>query len=325
MAHGAYRVTQPGGPECLEWVKATAGEPQEGQIRVRQVAIGVNYIDIYHRTGAYPLPLPTGIGVEGAGVVEAVGAGVTHLSVGDRIAYAGGPPGAYADIRLVPAVRVVRLPDAISFETAASLLFKGLTAQYLIKSAFPVKAGDWVLLHAAAGGVGTIALQWLHHLGAKTIGIVSTEAKAASARASGATEVIIDREGGFARNVRSIVPAGVDVVYDSVGRTTFASSLDSLRTRGTMVSFGTSSGAIPANDFGILGTKGSLYFTRCSIAHYMASREQLEAGAADLFGAVAAGFIKPPAHPAIYKLSDASKAHADLEARLTTGSLLLMP
>jgi NADPH2:quinone reductase len=324
MSNGAFKVTTPGGAASLEWVEAAVGEPGADQIKLRHDAIGVNYIDIYHRAGAYPLPLPTGIGVEGAGVIEAIGSGVTHLAVGDRVAYAGGPPGAYADVRLVPAGRAVRLPTEIASETAAALLFKGLTAQYLIKSAYQVKAGDWVLFHAAAGGVGIIALQWLKHLGAKVIGVVSTQAKADLILSHGAIHAIVDTDGSFAAKVREIVPQGVDVVYDSVGKTSFAGSLDSLRQRGMMVSFGTSSGAIPANDMGILGAKGSLYFTRCTIAHYMATREQLVAGATDLFETIAAGVIKVGPLTK-YALKDAVKAHQDLEARLTTGSLLLIP
>ncbi|GLR68602.1 quinone oxidoreductase [Acidocella aquatica] len=324
MAQGGYVVTQPGGAERLEWVASAVGQPGPGQIRLRHDAIGVNYIDIYHRMGLYPLPLPTGIGVEGAGFVEAVGSDVTHLSIGDRVVYAGGQPGAYANVRLIQADRAVRLPEEITSQTAAALFFKGLTAQYLIKSAYQVKAGEWVLLHAAAGGVGIVALQWLKHIGANVIGIVSTEEKAELARAYGASHVIIDKEGNFSGKVREIVPQGVDVVYDSVGKATFTASLDSLRIRGMMVSFGMSSGKIPPIDLSILGAKGSLYFTRCTIAHYMASRTQLEAGAADLFSMIAGGIIKsgPVTN---YALKDAPQAHRDLESRRTSGSLLLIP
>ena len=324
MTHGAYAITTFGPAEAMTWVSATPGEPGATDIRIRHEAIGVNYIDIYHRTGVYPLPLPTGLGVEGAGIVEAVGSAVTHLAVGDRVAYAGGPPGAYADVRLVPAARAVRIPTGVSSEAAAALFFKGLTAQYLIKSAFPVAAGQTVLLHAAAGGVGLIATQWLHHLGAKVIAVVSTAEKAALAQAHGAAEVIVDSAGTFAPKVRELVPDGVDVVYDSVGKTTFAGSLDSLRTRGMMVSYGTASGPIPANDGGIFGAKGSLYFTRCSIAHYTARRDQLDAAAADLFDAIETGIVTFD-EPRRYKLEAAVEAHRDLEGRRTTGSLLLIP
>ena len=324
MTHGSYMITQFGPAEAMTWVSTTPGEPGATDIRLRHEAIGINYIDVYHRTGVYPLPLPSGLGVEGAGIVEAIGSAVTHLAVGDRVAYAGGPPGAYADVRMVPAARAVRLPDEVSSEAAAALFFKGLTAQYLIKSAYPVKAGETVLLHAAAGGVGQIASQWLHHLGASVIAVVGTPEKAALAKRHGAAEAIVDTDGTFAAKVRAIAPDGVDVVYDSVGKTTFAGSLDSLRVRGMMVSYGTASGPIPATDCGIFGAKGSLYFTRCSIAHYTARRDQLEAAAADLFDAIATGIVKF-GEPRRYKLDAAVEAHRDLEQRRTTGSLLLIP
>jgi NADPH2:quinone reductase len=322
MNYGAYKFSATGGPDVLTWTDVEVAAPGADDILIEHAAIGVNYIDIYHRTGLYPLPLPSGIGVEGAGIVRAVGSNVSFVKEGDRVAYAGGPPGAYSTGRLVPAGRVVKIPDAVSFEVAAALLFKGLTAQYLTHAAYPVKAGETVLLHAAAGGVGRIALQMLKHIGATVIAVVSTDAKADVATGLGADHVIIDTEGTFAPKVREIVPGGVDVVYDSVGRTTFTGSLDSLRQRGMMVSFGTSSGTIAPNDGGILGAKGSLYFTRPSIAHYMARRDQLEPGAESLFamltdGIVTADSITP------YPLSDAAKAQADLEARKTIGSLVL--
>lgn len=322
MAYGAYKFSATGGPDVLAWVEAEVAAPGPDEVLVEHAAIGVNYIDIYHRSGLYPLPLPSGIGVEGAGVVKAVGSNVTYVKAGDRVAYAGGPPGAYSTGRLVPAGRVVKVPDGVSFEVAAALLFKGLTAQYLIHAAYPVKAGETVLLHAAAGGVGRIAVQWLKHIGATVIGVVSTGEKADVARVAGADHVIVDIDGSFAPKVREIAPDGVDVVYDSVGKTTFVGSLDSLRQRGMMVSFGTSSGPIPPNDGGIFGAKGSLYFTRCSIAHYMARRDQLEPGAASVFDMVERGVVTADRF-STYPLANAAGAQADLEARRTVGSLVL--
>lgn len=322
MLYGAYKFSATGGPDVLTWVEAEVAAPGADEVMIEHSAIGVNYIDIYHRTGTYPLPLPSGLGVEGAGIVKAVGSNVTFVKAGDRVAYAGGPPGAYSTGRLIPAGRVVKIPDSVSFEVAAALLFKGLTAQYLIHAAYPVKAGETVLLHAAAGGVGRIAAQWLKHIGATVIGVVSTEEKAAVAKAAGVDHVIVDTEGAFAPKVREIAPNGVDVVYDSVGKTTFAGSLDSLKQRGMMVSFGTSSGPIPANDGGIFGAKGSLYFTRPSIAHYMARRDQLEPAAASLFDMLEKGVVTAD-KITTYPLADAGKAQADLEARKTAGSLVL--
>jgi NADPH2:quinone reductase len=322
MNYGAFKFTAPGGPEVLTWVEAEVAAPGPDEVLIKHAAIGVNYIDIYHRTGFYPLPLPSGLGVEGAGTVKAVGSNVSFVKPGDRVAYAGGPPAAYSTGRLIPAGRVVKIPDSVSFEVAAALLFKGLTAQYLIHAAYPVKAGETVLLHAAAGGVGRIAAQWLKHSGATVIGVVSTEEKAAIAKAAGVDHVIVDTDGSFAPKVREIAANGVDVVYDSVGKTTFAGSLDSLKQRGMMVSFGTSSGPIPPNDGGIFGAKGSLYFTRPSIAHYMARRDQLEPGAASLFEMLEKGIVTAD-KITTYKLADAARAQADLEARKTVGSLVL--
>jgi NADPH2:quinone reductase len=324
MVHGAYKVAAVGPAEVMEWVATEVGTPGADQIRLRHEAIGVNYIDVYHRAGVYPLPLPAGLGVEGAGIVEAVGSAVTHLKAGDRVVYAGGPPGAYADARLLPAARAVVIPEGIASDAAAALFFKGLTAQYLIRSTFPVQAGQWVLIHAAAGGVGLIACQWLLSLGANVIGVVGSEAKAALLQSFGVQHPIIDRDGTFAPKVRAIVPEGVDVVYDSVGKTTFTGSLDSLKVRGMLVGFGVSSGPVPSNDGAIFGAKGSLYYTRPSIAHYTATRAQLEGGAAELFGVVAQGIVKPGTITR-YALKDAARAHRDLEARQTTGSVVLVP
>lgn len=321
---GSFIITRAGGAEALQWREAEPAAPGPGQIHVRHQAIGVNYIDIYHRTGTYPLPLPSGIGVEGAGIIEAIGPDVSDLAVGDRIAYAGGPPGAYATARLVPAARAVRLPENISCETVAALLFKGLTAQYLLHSAHPVTPGQHVLFLAAAGGVGMIALQWLKRLGARTIGVVGTEQKAELALSLGAEHVIVAPDGDFAAKLREIVPAGVDVVYDSVGKNSFASSLDSLRPRGILVSFGTSSGPVPPTDLGVFGAKGSLFFTRCSVAHYMGTRPELLAGAGALFEMIGEGVIKP-GRITRFKLAEAGAAQQALEGRRTQGSLLLIP
>jgi NADPH2:quinone reductase len=320
----AFRFSQTGGPEVLSWTEIELPAPGPDEIGLEHEAVGVNYIDIYHRTGAYPLPLPSGVGVEGAGRVTAVGGNVSHLSPGDRVAYVGGPPGAYAQVRLLPAGRAVKIPDWLDAKIAAATIFKGLTACYLVTQAYPVKAGETVLLHAAAGGVGRIAAAWLKHLGAHVIGVVGSEEKAAQARAAGVEHVVVSREGDFAPAVRALVPGGVDVVYDSVGRVTFAGSLDSLRPRGMLVSFGTASGPIPANDLGILGAKGSLYFTRCSIAHYMATNEQLRAGADQLFALLAAAVV-PTDLVTTYPLREAARAQADLEGRRTAGSLVLLP
>lgn len=324
MTHAAYKFAVAGGPDVLDWTELDLPAPGADEVSLVHEAIGVNYIDIYHRSGFYPLALPSGIGVEGAGIVKAIGGNVRHVGVGDRVAYAGGPPGAYATGRLVPAGRVVGIPDAVAMDVAAAMLFKGLTAQYLVKQAYPVQTGQTVLLHAAAGGVGRIASQWLKHLGATVIGVVGSNEKADLARGAGVDHVIVDSEGTFAPGVRALVPDGVDVVYDSVGKTTFHGSLDCLRPRGMMVSFGTSSGPIPSNDGGIFGAKGSLYFTRPSIAHYMAKREQIEAASGELFELIAGGAITAD-RISTYALKDAAKAHADLEARKTTGSLILVP
>jgi NADPH2:quinone reductase len=324
MLTGKFTFSKAGAADVLEWTEVELAAPSADDVLIEHAAIGVNYIDIYHRAGVYPLALPSGLGVEGAGVVKAVGANVAHVKTGDRVAYVGGPPGAYAKARLIPAGRVVKIPDSVSFEVAAAMIFKGLTAQYLIHAAYPVAAGETVLLHAAAGGVGRIATQWLKHIGANVIAVVSSEEKATIAKAAGAAHALVNTDGSFAPAVREIAPNGVDVVYDSVGLTTYAGSLDSLKTRGMMVSFGTSSGALPANDGGIYGAKGSLYFTRPSIAHYMARRDQLEPGADMLFARIADGVLTPD-QITTYALSDAAKAQSDLESRKTVGSLVLLP
>ncbi|WP_024510327.1 quinone oxidoreductase [Bradyrhizobium sp. ARR65] len=321
----AFKFSRTGGPDVLEWVSDQLPAPAEGQVQIRHEAIGVNYIDVYHRSGTYPLPLPSGIGVEGAGTIEAVGSGVSGLSVGDRVAYAGGPPGAYATIRNAPAARVVKPPAAVSSKAAASLIFKGLTVEYLIRRCYQVKAGDVVLWHAAAGGIGLIACQWLKAMGATVIGTVGSEDKAKLVRANGCDHPIVYTNQNFVEQVKEITKGeGVAVVYDSVGAQTFNGSLDCLRMTGTLVSFGTSSGPVPPFDLGVLGAKGSLFVTRPSIAHYTAKRPDLEKGAAAVFEAIERGTIKAVGVTE-YKLADAAQAHRDLEARKTSGSLILLP
>ena len=321
----AIRFHQTGGPEVLRLEEVEAGEPGEGQARVRHAAIGVNFIDTYHRTGLYPLPLPSGLGVEGAGVVEAVGKGVTHVKKGDRVAYAGGAPGGYSQVRLMPAERLVRLPDGISDQQAAGAMLKGLTVQYLSRRTYPVKAGETVLVHAAAGGVGLIACQWLKALGATVIGTVGSDEKAKLARAHGCDHAIVYTREDFVARVKAITGgAGVPVVYDAVGKSTFQGSLDCLRPRGLMVSFGNASGPVPPVDLIQLSQKGSLYLTRPTLAHYTASREELEGAARELFEVMQSGKVKI-AVSATYPLAEAARAHRDLEARKTTGSVLLLP
>jgi NADPH2:quinone reductase len=321
----AIRFHQTGGPEVLRLEEIEVGEPGEGQARVRHTAIGVNFIDTYHRTGLYPLPLPSGLGVEGAGVVEAVGKGVAHVRKGDRVGYAGGAPGGYAEVRVMAADRLVRLPDGVADRQAAGAMLKGLTVQYLSRRTYPVKAGETVLVHAAAGGVGLIACQWLKALGATVIGTVGSEEKAKLARAHGCDHAIVYTREDFAARVKEITKgAGVPVVYDAVGKSTFQGSLDCLRPRGLMVSFGNASGPVPPVDLLQLSQKGSLFITRPTLAHYTANREELEAGARELFEVIQSGKVKIEIS-ASYPLAEAARAHRDLEARKTTGSVVLVP
>lgn len=321
----AIRIARTGGPEVLSWEDVAVGEPGEGQVRVRHTAVGVNYIDTYHRSGLYPLPLPSGIGSEAAGVVEAVGAGVTAVKPGDRVAYAGGAPGAYAEARLLPAHLLVPIPDGVDDRTAAAVLLKGMTAQYLIRRTYPVKAGETVLFHAAAGGVGLIACQWLKALGATVIGTVGSDAKAQIARAHGCAHVVVSTKEDVAKRVREITGgAGVPVVYDSVGKDTFLASLDCLRPLGLMVSFGNSSGKVTPFDLGVLAQKGSLYLTRPTLATYTATRADLEATARDVFDAVRDGRVKVEVRHA-YPLAEAAQVHRDLEGRKTVGSVVMTP
>lgn len=319
------RIHENGGPDVLRYEDATLGAPGPGQVRLRQTAVGLNFIDVYQRSGLYPLPLPSGIGLEAAGIVEAVGDGVADLRPGDRIAYAGGPPGAYADARVMPAGPLVKLPDAIKDEQAAAMMLQGLTAYYLIHRTYRAKLGDTVLLHAAAGGVGLIACQWLSALGVTVIGTVGSEEKAALARAHGCAHTILYRDENIAERVRDITNgAGVPVVFDSVGKDTWEASLDSLSPLGLMVSYGNASGAVPPFAVGQLASQGSLFVTRPTLATYMARREDLEAAANASFAVVADGTVKIAALQS-YPLADAAQAHRDLEARRTSGSTILIP
>ncbi|MCY1357142.1 Quinone oxidoreductase 1 [compost metagenome] len=321
----AIRIEQTGGPEVMQWVDVEVGEPGPGQVRVRHEAVGLNYIDVYFRTGLYKQPLPGGLGMEGAGVVEAVGEGVGHVSVGDRVAYAGRPTGAYAQVRVMPADIVVRLPDAIPFDTAAAMMLQGLTAQYLIRDSYKAQPGDTVLLHAAAGGVGLIVSQWLKALGVTVIGTVGTDEKAELARANGCAHTIVYTRESFVDRVKEITSGkGVPAVYDSIGKDTFQGSLDCLAPRGTMVSFGNASGPVPPFDLSVLGSKGSLRLTRPTLMTYVVHRELLEPMVADLFDAVTTGKVKVDIRQR-YALSEVAQAHRDLEARKTTGSTILLP
>lgn len=318
----AVRFEQAGGPEVLRGVDVTLGRPGPGQVRLRHAAVGLNFADIYFRNGTYPIPLPNGIGVEAAGVVEEVGPDVTNVSEGDRVTYTGfvNTLGAYSSERLIGAAPLIRLPDEIGFDTAAAMTMRGLTSAYLMRRIWPLKAGDSVLIHAAAGGVGLILSQWAKILGLTVIGTVSTEAKAEVARAHGCDHVILYRHENVAQRVRDFTAgAGVSVVYDSVGRDTFAGSLESLKRRGLLVCVGTASGGVPPFDPQILAMKGSLYVTRPALADYIADPAEKAALAAEVFGHVAAGRIRIEIGQR-YALEDAVQAHRDLESRKTTGS-----
>jgi NADPH2:quinone reductase len=316
------RISRHGGPEVLELIDVQVGEPGPAEIRIRLHAIGLNFIDVYHRTGLYPLPMPAGIGGEGAGVVEAVGEGVTHLRAGDRAAYATSVPGSYAEVRVMNAKHVVKLPDHIAFDTAAAMMLKGLTAQYLLKRTpmGQLKEGDFVLFHAAAGGVGAIAVQWARLLGLQLIGTAGSDEKCALARSLGAAHMINYSKEDFAARVKELTGGrGVKVVYDSVGKDTWEKSLECLAPLGLMASFGNSSGPVPPFAPGILGAKGSLYITRQTLFTHIATREATQAMAEDLFSVVGRGQVKIRIDQR-YKLADVQQAHRDLEARKTTGS-----
>ena len=321
----AIRFHKTGGPEVLQLDDIEVGEPGKGQARVKNTAIGLNFIDTYHRSGLYPLPLPSGIGLEAAGVVEAVGKGVTNVKPGERVGYAGGPPGAYSESRLIPADRLVKVPDGISDNEVAAMMLKGLTVWYLIHRVYRVKKGETVLFHAAAGGVGLIACQWLKALGVTVIGTVGSDDKARIAKAHGCDHAIVYTRENFVDRVKEITGGRkVPVVYDSVGKDTFMGSLDCLQPRGLLCVFGNGSGPVPAFDLNLLAAKGSLYVTRPSLMVYTARRRDLEAGAKELFDIVKSGKVKIEINQT-YKLQDAAQAHRDLEARKTTGSTILLP
>ncbi|HSN92261.1 MAG TPA: quinone oxidoreductase [Anaeromyxobacteraceae bacterium] len=318
------RFHRTGGPEVLSLDEVEVGRPGPGQARVRHTAIGVNFVDTYHRSGLYPLSLPSGLGVEAAGVVEEVGPGVSEVAPGDRVAYAA-TPGAYAEARLIAADRLVKLPEKISDRQAAAMMVKGLTVQALLRRTHRVEPGETVLFHAAAGGVGLIAVQWLKAIGATVIGTVGSEAKAALARAHGCDHVIVYTREDFTKRVREITGGeGVPVVYDSVGKDTFEGSLDCLRPLGLMVTYGNASGSVPPFDVGVLSRKGSLFLTRPTIFTYIARREDLLSGAAELFEMVLSGKVKIEIG-GTWPLAQAAEAHRALQGRSTTGSLLLLP
>jgi NADPH2:quinone reductase len=321
----AVRFSRTGGPEVLELQNIELPPPRAGEIRVKHTAIGVNFIDTYHRSGLYPVPLPSGLGLEAAGVVDAIGDNVSTVAKGDRVAYCTGPIGSYAEANNVPADRVVKLPSGISEETAAAALLKGMTAQYLLKRTYAVKRGETIVFHAAAGGVGLIACQWAKHLGAVVIGTVGAEEKSALAKENGCTHVLNTRAGDWAARVRDLSGGnGVPVVYDGVGKDTFMASLDCLAVRGMLVSFGNASGAVPAFEPGILSAKGSLYLTRPTLFHYTRTPRELQETADDLFSMIQSGAVKIAIHQR-FPLAEARQAHEALHSRATTGATLLVP
>jgi NADPH2:quinone reductase len=324
----AVQIEQTGGPEQLKIVQVQVGDPGPGEIRIRHKAVGLNYIDVYQRSGLYPFPLPLQLGMEASGIVEAVGAGVTHLKAGDRAAYASQPPGSYCELRVMPAKCVCKLPDAISFETGAAMMLQGLTAQYLLKKTLPVEGlqpGDFILFHAAAGGVGLIACQWAKALGLQLIGTAGSDAKCQLAKENGAAHVINYSTEDFLPRVKEITGGkGVKVVYDSVGKDTFEGSLNCLRPFGLLASFGNASGPVPPFAIGNLGPKGSLYVTRGTLFTHIATRESTQAMADQLFAAVVAGQVKIRIGQR-FPLAETAQAHRDLEARKTTGCTILLP
>ena len=321
----AIRIHQTGEPEVLSWEEDNPGHPEPGEVRINQEAIGLNYIDVYHRTGLYPVPsLPFTPGLEGAGIVNEDGDGVTDFVKGDRVAYAGVPLGAYSEVRCLPAHRLVKLPDQISTKNAASMMLQGMTARYLLKGCYDVQPGTTILVHAASGGVGSIMCQWAKQIGAITIGTVGSLNKADRAKANGCTHTILYQEEDFEEEVKKITRGqGVDVVYDSVGKTTFMKSLNCLRPMGTVVSFGQSSGPVEPFDMSLLAAKGSLFLTRPSLMNYTAEREALLVHAQDLFEVVVSGAVKINIFKE-YDLKDAIKAHQDLESRITSGSSVFL-
>ncbi|TFG87521.1 MAG: quinone oxidoreductase [Chromatiales bacterium] len=320
----AIRVHGFGGPEVLHWESVELPAPTTGEVTIRQTAVGLNFIDTYHRSGLYPLELPTGIGVEAAGMVEALGPGVAGIAVGDWVAYTGLPPGAYAQRRNWPVDRLVKLPKGITDDVAASLMLKGLTAWYLLRRSYRVEPGDTVLLYAAAGGTGTLLSQWAKALGARVIGVVSTAAKAELARAYGCAETVLADDSNFVKKVRDLSDGGVSVVYDSIGRDTFIRSLDCLRKHGTMVTFGNASGPVEPFSPMELVKRGSLHLTRPSVFDFIATRADLEAGTGELFSLIARGAVRTVIGQR-FPLGDAARAHRELESRKTTGATILDP
>ncbi|MCJ7830834.1 MAG: quinone oxidoreductase [Desulfobacterales bacterium] len=322
----AIRIHATGGPEVLRWEDVDPGSPRPGEALVRQEAVGLNFIDVYHRSGLYPLPsLPAVLGMEAAGVVEALGEGVDEVTVGDRVAYAGLPVGAYAQARCIPAHRLIKIPEAIDTRQAASMMLQGMTARYLLHGCHRVQAGETILIHAAAGGVGLIVCQWARHLGAKVIGTVGSAAKAELARSHGCDHPVLYTDEDLVARVKEITAGrGVDVVYDSVGQATYLQSLDCLRPMGILVAFGQASGPIPPFDLALLAAKGSLFITRPSLVTYTAKREDLLAHARDLFEVVQTGAVKVEVYQT-YPLAETAQAHRDLENRKTTGSTVLIP
>jgi NADPH:quinone reductase len=321
----AIRFDKAGGPDVMKWVDVDVGEPAAGEIRIRQHAVGLNYIDVYFRNGLYPLPLPGGLGMEAAGEVTAVGEGVTGFKPGDRVAYAARPAGAYAQERVMPAEQIVKLPDAIGYEEAASVMLQGLTAQYLLRRTYRVKAGDTILIQAAAGGVGLLVCQWAKALGATVIGTVGSDEKAELAKQHGCDYPIVYTRENFTKRVREITNgAGVPVVYDSIGKDTFTGSLDCLAPLGMFVSFGNASGPLPPLDSSEFAGRGSLFFTRPTLFTYIAKRADYEAMSAELFDVLVSGKVKTSINQR-YALADVGQAHADLEGRRTTGSTVLLP
>jgi len=320
----AIRIKSHGGPEVMQWEKVDVPAPGPGEALIRHTAIGLNFVDTYYRSGLYPLPLPAILGSEGMGVIEAVGPGVSEFHAGDRVAYCSGPIGSYAEARVMPADRLVKLPDGIDDKQAASMMLKGLTAHYLIRTTYRVKSGDTILFHAAAGGVGLILGQWAKHLGATVIGTAGSAEKAKLAKAHGYDHVILYREANFVDEVKKITGgAGLPVVYDGVGKDTFMASLDCLQPRGLMVSFGNASGPVAPFPLTVLSQKGSLYLTRPTLGTHIAKREDMVNAASELFDVVLKGAVRVQVNQT-YMLKDAARAHADLEARKTTGSTVMV-
>jgi NADPH2:quinone reductase len=325
MKTQAIRIETTGGPEVMRLTEIDLPDPAPDQVQVNIRACGVNFIDTYQRSGLYPLALPSGLGNEAAGIVSKVGSAVRHLREGDRVAYASGPAGTYAQAHNAPANRVAKLPDSIGFEEGAAMMLKGLTVRYLFKETYPLKSGETILFHAAAGGVGLIACQWARHLGVNMIGTVGSEEKARLAREHGCAHTILYRSEDVPAKVRAITGGrGVPVVYDSVGKATFDASLDCLQRRGLMVSFGNASGPVTGVNLGLLMTKGSLYVTRPTAAHYLSTDEEFNTAVADLFAVVGSGAVKIPVRHR-YPLSEAVRCHEDLEGRRTTGASVLLP